>query len=116
MARVMKPRLCLVGATGAVGTAFVQVLERFRPSFESLDLIASARSAGKKMTVLGRQYAVQNVERYDFSRADVAFFNAGSRVSKEHAPRAAAAGCTVIDNTSFFRMDPDKKLVVPRIN
>lgn len=112
----MNRRLCLVGATGAVGTEFLRVIERFKPEFSSLDLVASSRSAGKTLTVLGKQYVIQDVESYDFSRADVAFFSAGSSVSKVHGPRASAAGCVVVDNTSFFRMDPDKKLVVPQIN
>ena len=112
----MGRRLCIVGATGAVGTEFIRVLERFRPDFSSLDLVASARSAGNRISVLGTEHVVKDIETYDFARSDVAFFSAGSRVSKSHAPRASAAGCVVVDNTSFFRMDADKKLVVPQIN
>lgn len=113
---MVAPRICLVGATGAVGTAFLEVLERFRPEVSSVALLASARSAGRPIEVLGRQIVVEDVESFDFARADVAFFTAGSAVSKAHAPRASAAGCVVVDNTSFFRMDPDKKLVVPQVN
>ena len=80
----MGRRLCIVGATGAVGTEFIRVLERFRPDFSSLDLVASARSAGKRISVLGIEYVVKDIERYDFARADVAFFSAGSSVSKSH--------------------------------
>ena len=112
----MTRRLCLVGATGAVGTQFIRILERFRPEFERIDLLASARSAGRRLTVLGREQEVRDVADYDFSRADLAFFTAGSGVSREHALRASAARCTVVDNTSCFRMDSDKKLVVPQIN
>lgn len=110
------PRICLVGATGAVGAAFLQVLERFRPELSSIALLASARSVGKPFEVLGRTLRVEDVEGFDFSRVDLAFFTAGSAVSRAHGPRAAAAGCIVIDNTSFFRLDADKKLVVPQVN
>lgn len=112
----MGRRWCLVGATGAVGTEFIRVLERFKPSISSLSFLASTRSAGKRINVLGREVVVENVEAFDFARADVAFFSAGSSISKAHAPRASAAGCIVVDNTSHFRMDEDKKLVVPQIN
>lgn len=70
----MKSNLCVVGATGAVGTEFIRILVRFKPAFESLDLVASTRSAGKRLTVLGREYEVLDIETYDFSRASIAFF------------------------------------------
>ena len=110
------PRLCLLGATGAVGEEFVRVIERFADEFVSLDLLASGRSAGKRLSVKGREYIVQDVETYDFSRADIAFFSAGSAVSKVYAPLASAAGCVVIDNTSLYRMDANKKLVITQVN
>lgn len=109
-------RLSLVGATGAVGTQFLRVIDHLDLSFSSLDLIASKRSAGSTVTFRGRALPVVAIEDYDFSKCDVSFFTAGSKVSGEYGPRAAAAGCIVVDNTSRFRLDEGIDLIVPQLN
>jgi len=108
--------VAVVGATGAVGEVLLELLaERDFPLAE-LTLLASARSAGRSVTFGGRSRRIGNLQDFDFAGVDFAFFSAGGAVSAEHAPRAAAAGATVIDNTSHFRMQPDIPLVVPEVN
>lgn len=110
-------RVAVVGATGAVGRRMLRTLaERDFPADEVLAL-ASARSAGKEVSYGEREVlTVAPLEEHDFEGTDIALFSAGGGVSAEHAPRAAAAGCVVIDNTSRFRMDEDVPLVVPEVN
>jgi aspartate-semialdehyde dehydrogenase len=108
--------MALVGATGAVGGAFLDVLRFLELPTDRLDLLASRRSAGRSVDVGGEAREVGALDDYDFSTCDVAFFSAGGDVSGAFAREATAAGCTVIDNTSRFRMDPDVPLVVPGIN
>ena len=109
-------KVAMVGATGAVGEALIGILvERKFPVSEFVAL-ASARSAGEKLDFDGRQVTVQDLASYDFSGVDIAFFSAGGSVSREHAPRAAAAGAVVIDNTSEFRNAPDCPLVISEVN
>ncbi|HHO54518.1 MAG TPA: aspartate-semialdehyde dehydrogenase [Deltaproteobacteria bacterium] len=109
-------RMALVGATGAVGGAFLDVLEHMKMPVETLDLLASRRSAGRRLRLGDQELEVQALDDYDFSACDVAFFSAGGSISDTFAPRATAAGCTVVDNSSRFRMDPDVPLIVPQIN
>lgn len=109
-------RMALVGATGAVGGAFLEVLQHLQLPLDRLDLLASRRSAGRELQAGGHTLEVRALEDYDFSACDVAFFSAGGAISGEHAPRATAAGATVVDNSSRFRMDPAVPLVVPQIN
>ncbi len=109
-------RVAVVGATGAVGEALLSILaERDFPVGE-LVALASERSAGDSVTFRNRPVMVRNVADFDFSGVDFAFFSAGGSVSAEHAPRAAAAGAIVIDNTSHFRNEPDVPLVVSEVN
>ncbi|MEZ5462745.1 aspartate-semialdehyde dehydrogenase [Dokdonella sp.] len=109
-------KVAMVGATGAVGEALMEILvERKFPVSEFVAL-ASARSAGAKLDFGGRQVLVQDLAHFDFSGTDIAFFSAGGSVSREHAPRAAAAGAVVIDNTSEFRNTPDIPLVISEVN
>ncbi|MCF2127758.1 aspartate-semialdehyde dehydrogenase [Strepomyces sp. STD 3.1] len=110
------PRIALVGATGVVGTTLLQLIEERGFRYRDLHLVASARSAGREVAVEGRTYQVQDLDGFDFSQADVAFFSAGARVSTTFVPKAVAQGTLVIDNTSAFRMDPDTPLVVPQVN
>ncbi|MFI6210265.1 aspartate-semialdehyde dehydrogenase [Streptomyces sp. NPDC051041] len=110
------PRIALVGATGVVGTTLLQLIEERGFRYGDLHLVASARSAGREVAVEGRPYRVQNLDGFDFSDVDVAFFSAGARVSTTFVPKAVAQGALVIDNTSAFRMDPDTPLVVPQVN
>lgn len=108
--------VAVVGATGAVGEQMLKVLaERDFPAAE-VHPLASARSAGKRVRFKGRDLEVGELAAFDFSRVKIALFSAGASVSKEHAPRAAAAGCVVVDNTSQFRYDDDVPLVVPEVN
>jgi aspartate-semialdehyde dehydrogenase len=109
-------RIAVVGATGAVGEALLDILaERQFPVAELVPL-ASERSAGDTLKFGNRPVTVRNLADFDFAGTDIAFFSAGGSVSAEHAPRAAAAGATVIDNTSHFRYDDDVPLVVSEVN
>ncbi|HTU65091.1 MAG TPA: aspartate-semialdehyde dehydrogenase [Steroidobacteraceae bacterium] len=109
-------RVCVLGATGLVGEMMIKVLEeRDFPVSELLPL-ASSRSAGKRVEFRGRHIPVIDVEKFDFARAQIGLFSAGGEVSRLYAPKAAAAGCIVIDNTSEFRYDDDIPLVVPEVN
>ncbi len=110
-------RVAVVGATGAVGREILKTLaERNFPVGEVVGL-ASPRSTGQQVSFGDKAVLkMRNLETYDFKGTDVALFSPGAAVSAVHAPRAAAAGCIVIDNTSQFRMDPDVPLVVPEVN
>ncbi|WP_371669354.1 aspartate-semialdehyde dehydrogenase [Streptomyces sp. NBC_00289] len=110
------PRVAIVGATGAVGTTLIELIEERGLRYRELHLIASDRSAGRVLTVGGKEYEVRAIQDFDFSQADVAFFSAGTSVSEKWVPVATAAGTLVIDNTIAFRMDPDSPLVVPQVN
>lgn len=109
-------RVAVVGATGLVGDAMIQVLEERRFPVSELYPLASSRSLGRSVTFCGKSYPVLDLATFDFSQADIGLFSAGSEVSREFAPKAAAAGCIVIDNTSEFRYEDDIPLVVPEVN
>lgn len=108
--------LAVVGATGAVGDLMLRVLAERNFPVGTLYPLASARSAGRSVRFRGQDLPVGVLEEFDFSRVRIALFSAGGSVSAEHAPRAARAGCVVVDNTSHFRNDPDIPLVVPEVN
>tara|TARA_Y100000385_G_scaffold284004_1_gene341216 strand:+ start:98 stop:1120 length:1023 start_codon:yes stop_codon:yes gene_type:complete len=108
--------IAVVGATGAVGEAMIEILEQREFPVGKLYLLASARSVGKTVRFRGKSIAVSDLAEFDFSKTAIALFSAGGSVSKEHAPRAAASGCVVIDNTSHFRREADIPLVVPEVN
>jgi aspartate-semialdehyde dehydrogenase len=109
-------KVAMVGATGAVGETVLAILaEREFPVSELVPL-ASERSAGGKVRFGGKDITVQLLDTYDFAGVDIAFFSAGGSVSREHAPRAAAAGAVVIDNTSEFRYQDDIPLVISEVN
>ena len=109
-------KIAVVGATGMVGTVMLKVLEERNLPITELIPVASARSAGKKRTYKGKEYTVVTLEDALKMTPDIALFSAGGATSLEWAPKFAAAGTTVIDNSSAWRMDPTKKLVVPEIN
>lgn len=110
-------RIAVVGATGMVGRTFLKVLEEFDLPVSKYKLFASARSAGKKLTLLGQEYTVEELTEQSFDEGfDLALFSAGAGISKRFAPIAAARGCVVIDNSSQWRMDPKVPLVVPEVN
>jgi aspartate-semialdehyde dehydrogenase len=111
-------RIVVVGATGNVGREILNVLAERQFPLDDIAAVASARSTGDVIDFgdSGKELKVQNLEHFDFSGWDIALFAAGSEVSKIHAPISAAAGCTVIDNSSLYRMDPDVPLIVPEVN
>ena len=110
-----KYRVAILGATGAVGQEFLNLIEERKFPFAELRLLASSRSAGKKIAFMGKEYTVQETTADSFEGIDIALF-AGGAASKEFAPHAVKAGAIVIDNSSAFRMDPAVPLVVPEVN
>jgi aspartate-semialdehyde dehydrogenase len=108
--------VAIAGATGAVGTEFLRVLERHRFPVASLRLLASERSEGKRIRFAGEDLVVQRLTENAFEGVQIAFFSAGASRSRQFAPAAVRAGAVVIDNSSAFRMDPQVPLVVPEIN
>jgi aspartate-semialdehyde dehydrogenase len=112
----MSVDVAIVGATGAVGQEFLTVLAERRFPIRSLKLLASARSAGKKIEFAGKTYVVEELTKDSFKGVKIAFFSAGGSVSREFAPAAVAAGAVVVDNTSAFRMKEGIPLVVPEVN
>jgi len=108
--------VAVVGATGAVGRTMLSILEQRKFPVDNLYLLASERSAGEKITFNNKQYMVENLADFDFSKADIGLFSPGASVSAVYAPKAGAAGCVVIDNTSQFRYQSDIPLVVPEVN
>ena len=112
-----KVNLAVVGATGMVGRTFLKVLEERALPIENFYVFASYRSAGKKITFMGKEYTVEELTETSFDRGiDIALFSAGAGTSAKFAPIAAAKGCLVIDNSSQWRMDPGVPLVVPEVN
>ena len=108
--------VAVVGATGAVGAALLEILAERKFPLGKLYALASARSAGERVQCGGREVTVSELSKFDFRQAQVSLFSAGAKVSEEYAPKAAAAGCVVIDNTSRFRYDADIPLVVTEVN
>jgi len=108
--------VAVLGATGLVGETMLKVLEERKFPVRELFPLASSRSLGKTVEFRGRHWPVIDAETFDFKRAQFGLFSAGGDVSAKYAPRAAAAGCIVIDNTSQFRYEPDIPLVVPEVN
>jgi aspartate-semialdehyde dehydrogenase len=111
-------RVVVVGATGNVGREMLNILAERQFPLDGIAAVASPRSTGDVIDFgdSGQELSVKNIDHFDFAGWDMALFAAGSEVSKLHALRAAEAGCTVIDNSSFFRMDPDVPLIVPEVN
>ena len=107
--------IAIVGATGNVGRKIIEVLENKNFSISELFLIASAKSAGKKITFKGKEHSVIDLEKFDFSKVKIAFFAAGSAIAEKWA-HIAAEKTIVIDNSKFFRKDPDIPLIVPEVN
>ena len=108
--------IALVGATGAVGEAMIEILEQRDFPVGTLYPLASARSAGKTIRFRGKSVTVQDLAEFDFAKAQIGLFSAGGDISATYAPVAAAAGCVVVDNTSHFRRDEDIPLIVPEVN
>lgn len=111
-----KFNVAIVGATGAVGEVLIELLQERDFPVENLYLLASQRSLGKSYTFNGKTVRVQNLDEFDFAKANIAFFSAGGKISKHYVPKATAKQCVVIDNTSEFRYNDDVPLVVPEVN
>ena len=107
--------IAIVGATGNVGRKLLEVLEKKQFPIDELFLIASSKSVGKKINFKGKEYSILDLEKFDFSKVKIAFFSAGSAIAEKWAP-IAAEKTIVIDNSKFFRKDPDIPLVVPEVN
>ncbi len=108
--------VAVVGATGLVGSTMLSILEERKFPVNDLYPLASSRSVGKTIKFAGRDYPVLDIASFDFSRAQIGLFSAGSTVSAEYAPKAGKAGCVVIDNTSQFRYQDDIPLVITEVN
>jgi len=108
--------VAVVGATGAVGETMLSILAERKFPVRNVYALASERSAGKRVEFGDKQLVVQDLAKFDFSQVQIGIFSPGASVSKVYAPKAAAAGCIVIDNTSQFRYDDDKPLIVPEVN
>ncbi len=108
--------VAVVGATGAVGETMISILEERNFPVGKVYALASERSAGKRIAFKGGSLVVEDLASFDFSKVQIGLFSPGASVSAEYAPKAAAAGCVVIDNTSQFRYDDDIPLVVPEVN
>ena len=108
--------IAVVGATGAVGQEMFNILDERQFPCETVHAVASERSRGKEVAFGERRLKVAALDEFDFAGVDIALFSAGGGVAREHAPRAAAAGAVVIDNSSAFRMEPDVPLIVPEVN
>tara|TARA_R110000824_G_scaffold13280_11_gene57982 strand:- start:3043 stop:4068 length:1026 start_codon:yes stop_codon:yes gene_type:complete len=111
-------KIVVVGATGNVGREMLNVLAEREFPYDEIAAVASSRSQGSEIEIgdTGKMLKVQNIEHFDFAGWDMALFAAGSAATKIYAPKAAAAGCVVIDNSSLYRMDPDVPLIVPEVN
>ena len=107
--------LAIIGATGNVGRKTIEVLEKSRIEIENLFLVASEKSAGEKLFFKKKELIVEQLEKYDFSKADISIFAAGSQVAKDWAP-SASKKTIVIDNSKYFRMEEDVPLVVAEVN
>ena len=107
--------IAIVGATGNVGRKILEVLEKKDLIFDNLYLLASPKSVGTKIQFRKKEYEVSDLEKFDFSKAKITFFAAGGQISEKFA-EIAAKNCIVIDNSSFFRMDPEVPLIVPQVN
>ena len=111
-----KYNIAVAGATGAVGNEIIQILEQRDFPIDNLYLLASAKSKGKKIEFKSEEFIVEDLAEFDFSKAHIGLFSPGGKISAEFAPKAAKAGCIVIDNTSHFRMQNNVPLIVPEVN
>ena len=111
-----KYNIAIAGATGNVGREILSILDERDFPIDNLYLLASSRSKGKKIIFKDQELIVEDLSEFDFTKAQISLFSPGGSVSAEFAPKAAAAGCIVIDNTSYFRMKDDVPLIVPEVN
>lgn len=111
-----KANIAIVGATGIVGEALLDILDQRKFPIDELYLFGSENSQGNLIDFKKKSYTVENIENFDFSKAHIAFFAAGNDISAKYAPLAAEAGCVVIDKSSQYRYEPDVPLVIPEVN
>ena len=111
-----KYNIAVAGATGAVGSEIIQILEQRDFPVDNLYLLASSKSKGKKIEFKNQEIIIEDLADFDFSKAHIGLFSPGGKISAEYAPKAAKAGCIVIDNTSHFRMKKNIPLIVPEVN
>jgi len=111
-----KYNVAIVGATGAVGGVFLDILEKRKFPVGNLKLLASSRSAGRKIPFKGKEYKIEELTHNSFKGVDIALFSAGGSISKEYAPSAVKSGAVVVDNSSAFRLGDGVPLVVPEVN
>ena len=111
-----KYNVAVAGATGAVGSEIIQILEQRNFPIDNLYLLASSKSKGKKIEFKDKEIIVEGLAEFDFTKAHIGLFSPGGKISAEYAPKAAEAGCIVIDNTSYFRMQKNVPLIVPEVN
>ena len=111
-----KYNIAIAGATGAVGSEIIQILEQRDFPLDNLYLLASSKSKGKKIEFKEKEIIIEDLAEFDFSKAHIGLFSPGGKISAEYAPKAAKAGCLVIDNTSHFRMQKNIPLIVPEVN
>ena len=107
--------IAIVGATGNVGRKIIEVLENSKISINNLHLVASSKSAGSKLRFKDKEIEIEQLETFDFKKVNITFFSAGGKISQKYVPIAANYSI-VIDNSSFFRMDPEVPLIVPQVN
>ena len=113
---IQKYNLAVAGATGAVGNEIIQILEQRDFPIDNLYLLASSKSKGKIIEFKDQKILVEDLSEFDFSKVHIGLFSPGGKISAEYAPKAAKAGCIVIDNTSHFRMQKEIPLIVPEVN
>ena len=111
-----KYNIVVAGATGAVGSEIIQILEQRDFPIDNLYLLASSKSKGKKIEFKQKEILVEDLAEFDFTKVHIGLFSPGGKISAEYAPKAAEAGCIVIDNTSYFRMQKNVPLIVPEVN
>lgn len=111
-----KYKIAIVGATGAVGSTLLSILEERKFPIENLHVLASKRSSGDTLLFANKPYIIEDLAEFDFSQAQIAFFCVSNDIAAEFAPKAAATGCVVIDKSSHFRYDPEVPLIVPEVN
>ena len=112
----MSFKISILGATGNVGREFLSIIEERKFPVDELFLLASSKSEGKKLSFNKKEINVSDLNKFDFKKCHLVFSSAGSKIASEFAPKITNFGCIIIDNSSYFRMDPDVPLIVPEIN
>ena len=109
-------KISILGATGNVGREFISIMEERKFPVDELFLLASSKSEGKKLSFGKKEISVSDLNKFDFKKCDLVFSSAGSKIASEFASKITNSGCIIIDNSSYFRMDPDVPLIVPEVN